>query len=481
MESRVSITCRWISRFRSRQVGVSSVVNHKEIKSRLESLEINPSKGMGQNYLADDESARAIADAIRPEVAPVVMEIGPGLGAVTEHLLGRCQRLVLIELERRVADWWKNRCADRPEVEVHHADASRFDLRPWYQHGPLHVVGNLPYSVAGEIMRHFLSAPTPVAEAVFMVQKEVAERLTAQAHSSDYGLLTLRVAHRWHVEIIREVPPESFHPRPRVDSSVVRFTPRDPASLPVFDKIWFDDLAKRGFSQRRKQLKNLLPDTGDWLKIANDLGFSPMARAQELDLHQWIELSRLLHPRPGETSAQSAEEWFDVVDEENRVQRQVTRGEVHAQGLRHRATHIFAFNQKGELLLQKRSHLKDVAPLKWDSSASGHLDVGESYEDAAARELSEELGLRRIPALSVIADLPAKESTGWEFVRLFGANVDAEPRYPAGEVDCVGWFEPDTVAAWIQERPEDFAPGFIECFRLWDMNRLLAIPTRHSP
>lgn len=429
--------------------------------------EVSPRKSLGQNFLVDPQMARWIADQVEPDDAALVVEPGPGLGAMTEHLQGRPQRLLLIEKDNELAPQLAERFAGRADVEVLHADATRVDLRPWYRHGDVRVVGNLPYSVGGEILKRLLTPPTPVTRAVFMLQKEVCQRLAARAGEDGYGALSVLVQKDWDVELLRIVPPDVFKPRPKVDSAVVRLTPRDPSSLPVCDRRQFDRLVRMGFSQRRKQLKNLLPEPpGGWQALADALARPASMRAEELPIEDWVRLTRWYEQRLQADAGQKASELFDVVNERNEVTGQLTRGEVHARGLLHRAVHIFVINRRGEVFLQKRSHLKDVAPLKWDSSAAGHLDAGESYADCAVREVREENGIE-VPATELAAELPAGAHTDFEFVELRIARHDGPMRCPPEEIACGEWFAPELVDAWVAERPQDFAKGFVSCWRAW--------------
>ncbi|MFZ4768500.1 MAG: NUDIX hydrolase, partial [Roseimicrobium sp.] len=173
--------------------------------------------------------------------------------------------------------------------------------------------------------------------------------------------------------------------------------------------------------------------------------------------------------RHEEDRGQKSSELFDVVDESNSVIGQATRGEVHATGLRHRAVHIFVFNKHGELWLQQRSHLNDVHPLSWDSSAAGHLDAGEDYATAAHRELREELGIEA--ETECIAKIPACEQTGQEFVELHRALHNGPMRYAPDEIAGGLFFRIEHIEEWLLARPEDFATGFIECFRAWQALR----------
>ncbi|MBE7493557.1 MAG: ribosomal RNA small subunit methyltransferase A [Verrucomicrobiaceae bacterium] len=438
----------------------------RTLRSR-EGAEIAPRKSMGQNFLVDASISRWIADQIVPDDAPLVVEIGPGMGALTEHLIGRPKKLVLIEKDYQLAPELQRRFEGRADVEVIAEDATRIDLRPWFRHGPVKLIGNLPYSVGGEILKHWLTPPTPVSSAVFMLQKEVCDRLAAKCGDDAYGALSLLVQKDWNVEILRIVPPEVFQPRPKVDSAVIRVTPRDPATLPVFDRVLFDRLVRMGFSQRRKQMKNLLPEApGGWSMLVEALGVSATVRAEELSLEQWIQIARCYENRTTADAGQKASEVFDVVNERNEVTGQLTRGEVHARKLLHRAVHIFVINSRGKIYLHQRSHLKDVSPMKWDSSAAGHLDAGEAYADAAVRELKEEIGID-VPSTELAAQIPAGEHTDHEFVELRLAHHDGPIRCLPEEIATGEWFKPEDIDAWVAARPQDFAKGFVTCWKAW--------------
>ena len=426
-----------------------------------------PRKSMGQNFLQDEEISRWIGDQVQPDGADLVVEIGPGMGALTKHLVGRSKKLILIEKDAQLGPELQGQFEGRDDVEVIHNDATRIDLRPWFRHGPLRLVGNLPYSVGSEILKHWLTPPTPVSCAVFMLQKEVCDRLAATCEDDSYGALSLLVQKDWNVEMLRVVPPEVFNPKPKVDSAIIRLTPRDPATLPVFDHVLFDRLVRMGFSQRRKQLKNLLPDApGGWDSLVQALNVSPTVRAEALSLAQWIQIARHYEQRHEADAGQKASEMFDVVNERNEVIGQLTRGEVHKRKLLHRAVHIFVINKRGQIYLQQRSHLKDVSPLKWDSSAAGHLDAGEDYAAAAVRELGEEIGIH-VEATELAAEIPAGDNTDHEFVELRLAHHDGPVRCLPEEIATGEWFKPEDITAWVDARPQDFAKGFVTCWKAW--------------
>lgn len=431
----------------------------------LEEAGVVPSKKLGQNFLTDPNTARWIVERLEPAPDDFVVEVGPGTGALSEMLVGRVRRLLLVEFDRRLAGWLASRFEGEESVEVVHADAARFDVRALFQEQPVKLLGNLPYSAGGAILRNFLGRPSPVSRAVLMLQKEVIDRIRASPRTKDYGVLSLRMQSEWRSEPVKTIGPEVFHPRPSIDSTVMVVEPRE-ADLPVYDARLFDELVRRGFAQRRKQLRKALPPEPEWSAVARSLGVQETVRAEELTLEEWVELVRCYDPHPLSDTAQRGDELFDVVNECDEVVGRERRDVVHARDLLHRAVHIFVFNKRGEVFLQKRSRLKDSHPGRWDSSASGHLDAGEEYDASARRELREELG-QEGSGLELQAKLPPSAATGWEFIHLYKAGQDAPVRFPCAEIEAGLWLAPEAVEEWIGRRPQDFATGFLECWSAW--------------
>lgn len=157
--------------------------------------------------------------------------------------------------------------------------------------------------------------------------------------------------------------------------------------------------------------------------------------------------------------ADNPDELFDVVDELDRVVGQARRADVHAGGLRHRAVHVLVQRRDGAVYLQKRSMAKDSNPGRWDSSASGHLDSGETYDEAAVRELDEELGVR-VPEITRIGFLEASEETGQEFVHIYTAGHEGPFTLHPEEISDGRWVRPERIGEWLREHPEDFPPCF---------------------
>ncbi len=438
----------------------------QEIREALDRARVLPSKQLGQNFLTDPNMARWIVSQLEISPDDTVVEVGPGTGSLTEHVLGKAKRVVLVEFDARLASELKERFRDRDDVEVHHADGAKFDRRTLFKHRPVKFLGNLPYSSGGAIMKNMLCRPHPFSRAVIMLQKEVIDRLSAQPGVKDYGILSLRMQVDWEISPLRVVPPEAFYPRPSIDSAVAVLTPRSEAREPTFDLHLFDELVRRGFSQRRKQLGKQLPNSPPWREVAEKLGWPTTTRGEELDLAKWITLTReydlhLLKDKP-----QKDGEIFDVVDENDVPVGTARRSVVHAKNLIHRAVHVFVLNRNGDLYLQKRSRLKDMNPGVWDSSVSGHLDAGEDYLQAAVRELGEEIGIAaNAEDLERIASVKPSAETGWEHIHVFLTRHTGPVNFPAAEIESIMPFPIAEIKAWMAACPGDFSPAFRMLFR----------------
>ena len=464
------------------------------ITASLAQLGMQPTKSLGQNFLHDQNLAEWIVAQLDLQPDEAWVELGPGLGALTEFALARSPRGLVIEKDGRLAGFLRERF---PALEVIHGDASEFDVRELFARGPVKVLGNLPYYISSQILFAFTGEPSPVSALIFTLQKELAERLSAGPWTKTYGALTLLVGRRWKVKYLRTLPASVFMPAPKVDSAIVLLIPRPAGEVPACDGELFTQLVKQGFAQRRKQLrKNLADRQLDWPALCAHLGVEETTRAEELSLEQWIALTNFASPIPpilpiapigagGEmrgvgrigvmgaappdptselaNAAQDVHgEIFDVVDSEDRVTGQLSRHEVHRQKLLHRAVHIFVFNAHGELFLQRRSRWKDTHPLRWDSSAAGHVNAGETYAGTAPREIEEELGVSA--SVEEIATLPPSQATGWEHVRLYRAYHEGPFHLHPAELDGGGFFTLEQIDRWTAARPRDFATGFLECW-----------------
>jgi 16S rRNA (adenine1518-N6/adenine1519-N6)-dimethyltransferase len=434
-----------------------------EIDATLREIRVSPVKTLGQNFLHDGNLARWIVEKAELTPEDYVVEIGPGLGALTRFILDAGAHVLAIEKDQRLADFLRRRfTSDR--CEILHADALAFDVRRLFARSRVKLLGNLPYYISSQLLLKFTKYPSPISLWLLMLQNEMARRISASPGTSDYGALTLIVQLHYRVEYLRTVPASVFLPEPDVDSAFVRISPRANDEWPDHSPQTFLRLVRRGFSQRRKQLRNLLrEDVPDWNQASSVVGFEPRARAEELTLKQWIALSNLARSREVSVATQSGSERFPVVDDQDRLLGDAARAEVHGNNLRHRAVHIFVFNHLGELFLQKRSRWKDRHPLLWDSSAAGHVDAGEDYDVAANRELREELGVAA--ELTRVTKLPASEKTGQEFIWLYQTRHDGPFELARSEIEHGEFFPTDVVSDWVKARPDDFAPGFMECWQ----------------
>lgn len=434
-----------------------------DIRATLREIRLSPAKRLGQNFLHDQNLARWIVDQAQISSEDYVVEIGPGLGALTRFILEKGARVLALESDRRLAEFLRTRF-DHQRLEVLNLDALKFDARVLFAHRRAKLIGNLPYSISSALLLKFVSQPSPISLCMLMLQKEVATRLSAVPCTHNYGGLTLRVQLHHHIKYLRTVPSTVFFPQPEVDSAIVRLLQRDPRDLPQRDNHLLLKLIHDGFSQRRKQLRNLLREyVTDWETLARALNIDPRVRAEELSLSQWIALTNSIAPPARADASQEQDERFPVVDKNDRILRSESRSEVHGNNLLHRAVHILLFNEAGEVYLQQRSRSKDRHPLKWDSSVSGHVAVGETYDETAQRELNEELGVT-VPLRSV-AKLPASERTDHEFIWLYDGAASGDFVPNSAEIEQGAFLPTSAVDGWTTARPEDFAPAFLECWK----------------
>lgn len=257
---------------------------------------------LGQNFLVDDTARHAIVDALGDISHRTVIEIGPGHGAITEILAGRCQRLIALELDRALAAELTFRFRDQPHVQIKEGDVLKTDLRTLVPDGETaDVIGNLPYYITSDILLQLFTAGTAglIARAVLMMQREVADRVSASPGVRDYGLLSATAQMNAQVSNLFTLAPSSFSPPPEVYSTVLRleFVPRF-AELGV-DSAGFDIFLRQCFAQKRKTLQNNLRATGhtvEQLTAAWPLSIPSQARAESLPLEAMADLYRSLAP-----------------------------------------------------------------------------------------------------------------------------------------------------------------------------------------
>ena len=258
-------------------------------------------KSLGQNFLVDPNLQRKIVGALDAGPDDEVLEIGPGRGALTRHLAGTVRRLVLVELDDDLAAELEATYARDPSVEVRHGDILDIPLRALSEEpGRLRVIGNIPYNITTPILFHVLERPRPAA-AVIMTQKEVAERITADAGTSAYGALAVGVRTVADVEAVTDVPRHVFRPVPGVDSTVLRIVPHDPPRLTADEEARLRTLTRAVFQWRRKQLQKTLRDHPDLEVerarldgVEEATGIELRRRPESLDPDDFVRLSRVL-------------------------------------------------------------------------------------------------------------------------------------------------------------------------------------------
>lgn len=256
-----------------------------------------PRKRFGQHFLTDEAVIDAILRAMRPDADDAVVEIGPGLGALTRPLRERLTRLTVIELDRDLAA----RLRGQPKLHVLEADALKVDFgalaRTDFAGAPLRVCGNLPYNISSPILFHLLAFAAAIRDQHFMLQKEVVDRMVAEPGHKDFGRLSVMLQWRYAMDKLLDVPPEAFSPPPKVQSAVVRMVPR--ANHVALDVALLSELVRVAFSQRRKLLRHTL---GRWLEERGfGAGFDVQRRAEEVPVAEYVDLAAAWHADPPST------------------------------------------------------------------------------------------------------------------------------------------------------------------------------------
>jgi len=243
-------------------------------------------KRFGQNFLHDPGVIERIVRAIHPQPDDAMVEIGPGLGALTEELLQANPRLQVLELDRDLIPVLRTRFFNAPGLVVHQGDALRFDFRSLVRESrPLRVVGNLPYNISTPLIFHLLDQADAVADMHFMLQREVVDRLAAGPGSKSWGRLAIMTQYRCRVTPLFRVPPEAFKPRPKVESGIVRLEPHGELPCPARDEKLLAQVVRTAFNARRKTLRKA------------QLGLDPRLRPENLDLADFVALADHLAAR----------------------------------------------------------------------------------------------------------------------------------------------------------------------------------------
>ena len=247
-------------------------------------------KRFGQNFLIDQGIIGAIVSAINPARTDTVVEIGPGLGAITEPLLQRVDHLHVVEIDRDlIARLRKQHTPER--MTIHEGDALAFDFASVGQR--LRLVGNLPYNISTPLLFHLADYAEVVYDMHFMLQKEVVERMVAEPGDADFGRMSVMLQYRFWLEWLIDVPPESFDPAPKVDSAVVRFNPKPASELTAKSVEKLASVVLAAFSQRRKMLRNTLKGILDDEGFAT-LGILPTLRAEDVPVADYVRIANYL-------------------------------------------------------------------------------------------------------------------------------------------------------------------------------------------
>jgi len=251
---------------------------------------ISPLKRFGQNYLQDQNIIKKIISEIDPKESELIIEIGPGQGAITQKLLEINANLTAIEIDKRVIDDLKNRFTD---LNLLQADFLKLDLNQFItsNHKKVRVVGNIPYNITSPILFKLFENNIIVQDAVFMVQYEVAKRMTAKMGSKDYGILSVLLEYFGSTKLAFKVSPNVFYPKPNVHSAIVHINFDDKRDNPSFN-LMFKSVVKSSFGNRRKTLKNSLSNSIFSEVNFSDCGIDLSLRAEQLNVDDFIKLAK---------------------------------------------------------------------------------------------------------------------------------------------------------------------------------------------
>jgi 16S rRNA (adenine1518-N6/adenine1519-N6)-dimethyltransferase len=249
-------------------------------------------KRFGQHFLTDEQIIDDIVRAIRPEPEDHMVEIGPGLGALTRPLIKRVRQLHVVEIDRDILVRLKTDYP-RDKLVIHAGDALEFDLA--LLPAPLRIVGNLPYNISSPLLFHFAAYAERIADMHFMLQNEVVERMVAAPSTAAYGRLSVMLQYRFYMEKLLDIPPAAFRPAPKVDSAIVRIIPLPSEELLVHDEQQFATIVSAAFGQRRKTLRNTLrtylPESS-----FEQLAIDPQLRAENLGVAEFARIANYLTP-----------------------------------------------------------------------------------------------------------------------------------------------------------------------------------------
>ena len=254
-----------------------------------------PKKSLGQNFLQDPNIIRKIVSALNIKPHDVVLEIGPGRGALTEFILPLAGQCHVVEFDRELAAYWQQRSTETNNLIVHAQDILKFDLADVLDHSDqrIKVIGNLPYNISSPVLFHLMPFARQISTQLVMLQKEVVDRMVSPPGSKQYGRLSVMLQQRYKIESLFMVPANAFFPAPKVASAIASLTPLDAAACVLASHKNFEKLVKQAFSQRRKTLRNTLKGLLDTQQIESQ-DIDPAARAETLSVNDFVNLSNLL-------------------------------------------------------------------------------------------------------------------------------------------------------------------------------------------
>ncbi|MHC9511476.1 16S rRNA (adenine(1518)-N(6)/adenine(1519)-N(6))-dimethyltransferase RsmA [Kangiella sp. M94] len=248
-------------------------------------------KRFGQNFLSDNHYIQRIVESIAAQADDRLVEIGPGLGAITEHLVNKVAELHVVELDRDLIPRLEQKFGQCKNFTIHHHDALKFDFSQLADTSQIRIVGNLPYNISTPLIFHLLNQRESIKDMFFMLQKEVVERICAQPGTGSYGRLSVMVQYYCQADLLFLVPPGAFQPPPKVESAIVRLQPHDTLPFPVQDEKLLNHIVTAAFGQRRKTLRNSLKNFID-AEGLEQLGIKPTERAEQLSLQQFVDICR---------------------------------------------------------------------------------------------------------------------------------------------------------------------------------------------
>jgi 16S rRNA (adenine1518-N6/adenine1519-N6)-dimethyltransferase len=252
-----------------------------------------PRKALGQHFLHQRGVVERIIERFDPLREDVVVEIGPGLGALTFELIPKVGQLHAVELDRELAGRLERDTAAHEHVRIHQADALKIDICALCPGQKVRLIGNLPYNVSTPLLFHLLRSLGCIRDMWFMLQKEVGERIIAVPGTKRYGRLSVMIQQCCRVELVLRVGSGAFRPPPKVDSAMLRLVPLDPPPHAVEDPGAFERIVRAAFSQRRKTLRNALMPLIEEARMS-EAGIDPTLRAGELEVGEYVKLSKLL-------------------------------------------------------------------------------------------------------------------------------------------------------------------------------------------